>query len=127
MKWSPVKERVSSLLGRRWTSTEIAKATGYSTANIDAHLRCIGIDGCTATHGWAAQKAIADYCHSSIAVLFGDHAWFRLAGNALVARRARAILQPDQPSPPAGAVAQPGEAKPVQEEVLQAVPEAAQH
>jgi hypothetical protein len=94
---SLVKSKVSQRLGKRWTHDQLAQRVGVRRVDITRAVICTGDAECTARHTADIQDAIAGALGMTTGELFGEHAWFRIAGRKL-AERAEAVaegLDPD--------------------------------
>lgn len=89
MKLTPVKLRITKILGPTWRHVEIARQAGVARVSVTRELGCTEDASCTARHTPQVQEAIAKAIGLSTGKLFGRHAWFRVAGKALSRRKAQ--------------------------------------
>lgn len=86
MKYTPVKGKLTRVLGNHWTHRAIAQQAGVQRSAVTMEVNCTEEPDCSARHNPAVQEAIAKAVDISVGKLFGQHAWFRIAGKQLVAR-----------------------------------------
>lgn len=82
-----VKQKVTKMLGDRWTHGQIAQQIGVSRCAVTFELNCTGGADCRARHTPSVQEAVAKAVGMSVPELFGRHAWYRLAAKRLLANR----------------------------------------
>ncbi len=80
---TPVKERITKAVGRRWTVAQIAERAGVLKSEVSMSLQCTEDAECKARHTPGVQDAVSKAVGVSTAKLFGKHAWFKLAGKGL--------------------------------------------